>query len=629
MEDDQNDAWLTQERLEQEGFRIDIAGDGERGLAMLESGAYDAALVKYRLAGVDGPRFLKTLAKKKPGLPVVLVIGAGDASAAFEVLEQDAIDCIVKDAAGEYLERLPAVIERAIGKRRAERALREAEDRLARARDENLLMRNAIESLSDGFSLYDSEDRLVIWNENMRRTFPDLTDFIRPGMTFEAVVRAFVERGYASIGDADPEEWIPARVERHRRCVQVPDFRRPNGRWIQVNEYRTADGGTAMVRTDITERKRTEEALQESESTLRTLIDSGATDIMALLDLEGRIRAANDRTALAFGLTSASIIGRHITEFMPADVAQRRMGWFDEVLATGRAVRYEDERDGMSFDSVFSPVVGADGRVVAVAVIAHDVTERKKAERDQRRAREAAAAADNAKSEFLARMSHDMRVPLNSILGFSEMIGAEFLGPVGNRKYVEYGWDIHESGERLLSLLNDIVDLSKIEAGMFEIADDAVDVAAIVHSTTRLIDPQARAAELVMETDDMPALPLVRGDRNALTRVIENLLSNAIRFTPGGGNILLSVVLDDVGSMVIRISDTGIGIAPADISKALSPFGQIASAEINKQSGVGLGLPIVRHLVELHDGVFELESAVGAGTTAIVRLPAGRVLAGS
>ena len=748
MEDDRDDARLTQGRLEDKGFQVDIAGDGERGLAMLETGTYDALLVKYRLAGIDGLQVLRILGIREPRFSTVMVIGVGDEAAGIEAMKLGAVDCVVKDAAGEYLERLPTVIERAIEKRqRAEGALGASQARLSRAqgiahlgywewsaddddqcwseetyrilgldsgprlpshaafiarlhgddreyvlqwiaaviagthtpgiefrvlrpdgmvrwvralgetsgddedrksrfegtlqditehrmildktRHEHLLLRNAVESLSGGFSLYDADDRLVICNENMRRTFPGMTDVLRPGMPFETVMRTFVERGLAPTGDADPEEWIQARLERHRQAGLALEFQRPDGRWIQINEYRTADGGIASVRTDITERKQTEEALQESEATLRTLIDSGAADVLVLLDREGRIQAANDRAASGFGLALADLIGRRAADLLPADVARKRLDWFEEVLATGRPVLCEDVRDGRWFDSVYSPVTAADGRVVAVAVMAHDVTERRRAEEELRRAREEAAAADTAKSEFLARMSHDMRVPLNSILGFSEMIGAEMLGSVENRKYVEYGRDIHASGTRLLSLLNDIVDISKIEAGKFEISDDAVDVAAVVQSTARLIDPQARAAALALEVGVMPALPPVQGDRNALTRIVENLLSNAVRFTPGGGTIRLTAAVEAAGSMIVQISDTGIGIAEADIPKALTPFGQIGSGEINGASGAGLGLPIVRHLVQLHDGDLELESTPGAGTTVTVRLPAARVLARS
>ena len=235
--------------------------------------------------------------------------------------------------------------------------------------------------------------------------------------------------------------------------------------------------------------------------------------------------------------------------------------------------------------------------------------------------------ADKAKSEFLANMSHELRTPLNAIIGFSEAFCMELFGPLGNEQYQTYARDMEISGQHLLSIINDILDLSKIEAGTFDIEDDVVEVDRIIEVALILVEGRAEEADVEIRTEFMEDLPLLRGSRGKLQRVLVNLLSNAIKFTPSGGALTVSACNEEDGTVAIRVSDTGIGMSAAEIELALTPFGQVDGRLARKFEGTGLGLPLAKRLVELHGGELVVHSTPGQGTEITMRLPADRRLA--
>jgi signal transduction histidine kinase len=235
-----------------------------------------------------------------------------------------------------------------------------------------------------------------------------------------------------------------------------------------------------------------------------------------------------------------------------------------------------------------------------------------------------AETANRAKSEFLANMSHELRTPLNAIIGFSEVIKRGMFGPLSAR-YCSYGGDIHESGMHLLNLINEILDLSKLEAGHFELHEENVDVASIIQTSKRLVEPQAEKGKVQLSETAESNLPMIRADERRIRQVLINILSNAVKFTPEGGQVRVQSSLRSDG-LVIAISDTGIGIAPGQIPKAMEPFGQIDSKVSRKYEGTGLGLPLAKRLVELHGGTLAVESALGVGTTVTIVLPRERIV---
>ncbi len=230
-------------------------------------------------------------------------------------------------------------------------------------------------------------------------------------------------------------------------------------------------------------------------------------------------------------------------------------------------------------------------------------------------ARDEARASDRAKSEFLAAMSHELRTPLNAIIGFSEIIKNETFGPVGNVKYREFTSDIHESGQHLLDLINDILDLSKIESGTDELYEEMIEIPEVIRSALKLAGRRAEQGGIKLELNIPDRLPALRADERKLKQILVNLLSNAVKFTDAGGEVRLRTWCRMDSGHVFQIVDTGIGIAPEDIRKVFSRFGQV-DGELNRQyKGTGLGLPLAKALVEQHGGVLDLQSQVGVGTT--------------
>jgi signal transduction histidine kinase len=241
-------------------------------------------------------------------------------------------------------------------------------------------------------------------------------------------------------------------------------------------------------------------------------------------------------------------------------------------------------------------------------------------------ASDAAQAASKSKSAFLASMSHELRTPLNAVLGFSETMKGEPYGPLGSPRYLEYLDCIHTSGAHLLSLINDILDIARFDAGQGELVEDVFDPAAEIADTRRMMQPQAEKAGVTLAIDIAPELPQMRGDRRRTRQILLNLLSNALKFTKAGGRVTVRAYHTAEG-LVMQVTDTGIGIAPQDFPKALEPFGQVDSSLARKYEGTGLGLPLTRQMVELHGGHLTLDSVLGQGTSVTVTLPAWRLAA--
>ncbi len=247
--------------------------------------------------------------------------------------------------------------------------------------------------------------------------------------------------------------------------------------------------------------------------------------------------------------------------------------------------------------------------------------------RDQlERAVEDALRASRSKSDFIALMSHELRTPLNAVIGFAQMMKGEVLGPIGNRRYREYAGDIHESAMELLEMINEILDNAKFEAGQQELREENVDLAMLIDSTLRLFADRAVRHDLRLQADLASDLPLLAADRLMMRQILNNLLSNAVKFTPEGGTVTVRVGRTS-DSLWLAVQDSGIGMAPEDIPKALTPYMQIDSAQNREHRGTGLGLPLVKALAELHGGSLVIDSAPGIGTTITLFFPAARIVA--
>lgn len=271
------------------------------------------------------------------------------------------------------------------------------------------------------------------------------------------------------------------------------------------------------------------------------------------------------------------------------------------------------------------PVVDDEKHVLYYEGSLEDITKRKEAEGQLQAAKADSDVANRAKSEFLANMSHELRTPLNSIIGFSEIIRNEVFGPISPRSYLEYARDIHDSGKNLLAIINQILDISRIDAGERELKESLFDLRKVVSVALEIMMPKVTAAELTLIENGIESLPKLVGEEVAVKQMLVNILSNAVKFTPAGGRVTLGGEIDAVGNLRISVSDTGVGLGEDEIQRVMSPFGGVDGRLNKSTSGIGLGLSLVRSLMTLHGGQVEIFSQKGLGTTVTLVFPKERV----
>jgi cell cycle sensor histidine kinase DivJ len=266
------------------------------------------------------------------------------------------------------------------------------------------------------------------------------------------------------------------------------------------------------------------------------------------------------------------------------------------------------------------PATPAHNEAADIVAVTRDISERKAQERALIEARDLAESASRAKTSFLANMSHELRTPLNAIIGFSEVMTHEMFGPVGSPKYLEYSKLIHESGGHLLDLINGILDMSKIEAGKFELFEEVFDLNEIAGQAVRFVKLQAERSGVVLKLSVAPGAHKIFADKRAVKQVLINLLTNGVKFTPRGGDVRVIARRDQHG-IELAVSDSGVGISARDLERLGRPFEQVESEQVRSKEGTGLGLALVKAFAAMHGGEAVIESVLGEGTTVRVLLP--------
>ncbi len=490
------------------------------------------------------------------------------------------------------------------------------------------LLARTIGDLPEGVAIFDAAGRLVACNAPYRGLNPEIADELAIGASYAALLRAQIVRLGAT---PDPEAAVAAALAQHRDLPWRQEFRRADGTWIRIVESRTNDGGTLRLMSDISAVKNRElklAELAERNAVLATAVASVTSGIVICdatrPDLP--VTFVNAAFTRITGYSAEEAQGRNCrflqgrdTDKETVERIRRGLAQHRPVTATIRNYR----KDGRTFwnELNISPLFDAEGRVINWVGIMQDATSRMRTEDNLREAKNQAEVANRTKTEFLASMSHELRTPLNAILGFSEVMKIEFFGPLGPQ-YRQYAEDVHASGTLLLQLINDVLDISKIEAGRMELYPETVAVDELLQSCVRLLRERAGAGGVSLELAVDAGLPPLLVDRRAIKQMVNNLLSNAIKFTPKDGRVTVAARAGGDGRIDISCTDTGIGIAAADIEKVLSPFGQVDNPLSRRHQGTGLGLPIVKSLVELSGGSFRLESEPGKGTTVTLGLRA-------
>jgi len=259
--------------------------------------------------------------------------------------------------------------------------------------------------------------------------------------------------------------------------------------------------------------------------------------------------------------------------------------------------------------------------------VMRDITQWKRAEEELRAAKREAETASSHKSDFLARVSHEIRTPLNAIIGFSELMAGERFGPIGSPRYLEYAHDIGRSGKLVLDIVNDLLDISKIEAGEQEMDFGAVSLNEALLETVSILQPQANSQRVIVRTSLSSSVPDVVADLRSVKQIAINILSNAIRFTPAGGQIVVSTAYEQDGNVSLRIRDTGVGMTRHQLEQAMKPFKQVTGFQRQRGDGTGLGLPLAKAMTEANRAQFSMNSQPGQGTLVEIIFPSQRVLA--
>ncbi len=510
---------------------------------------------------------------------------------------------------------------------------REAELSAARAEAERAHARlvDGIESLSDGFLLWDAEDRLVLRNEAGSRTDAEKGDLLVPGVRFAEVMAQRVREGRIPQAKGREEAYIRERLALHQNPTGEPiEQQFEDGRWLSLRERRTRDGGIVSVRTDVTELKRRESELigarAEADQARARLIDAieSLEDGFVLWDKDDRLVLWN-QAIMRLASEPDVVAGMTFTELMRKRIAGGRIraaiGREEEYLA--ERVAWHNNPEGKPVDVLldngrWTRLRGRRTREGGMVSIRSDITESKQREADLMAARAAADAASQAKSEFLSRMSHELRTPLNAIIGFAQMLQLDRKNALSSEQR-EYSNFILSGGKHLLSLVNEVLDFARIEAGTLKLTVERVSVKTSLADIQHTMTPMAAKAGVplvVMETVDVPD---VRADELRLRQVLINLTSNAIKYNRPGGTVRLSASKHQ-GRVRFEIADSGPGISSEHHADLFQPF-QRLGAEYTSVEGTGIGLAICKRLTEAMGGSIGFTTAMGVGSTFWVDLP--------
>ncbi len=499
-----------------------------------------------------------------------------------------------------------------------------SERKLAQAKTQEAETRliDAIEALPDGFVLYDKNDRLVVCNERYRQIYATSAPSIKPGTTFEEIIRYGAEHGQYDLEGLRLDDWVKQRLEAHQSPRGVIEQQLDDGTWLRIIETVTEDGRRVGFRVDITELKEREQALTFSQSRFRTTIEA-ALDGIIVIDKQGTVVEFNPAAESIFGYERHEIVGRKMGDLIvPHRYREAHDKGIKTFLETGEGPilgkRFEIEAlhaDGREFiiEVAIQEAQGPEGPIFVGYT--RDVTDKKAAESQLIEAKERAEVANRAKASFLAMMSHEIRTPLNGVLGILNLLG-DTPGKSEQERLIRTA---QTSGKALMTIINDILDFSKLEAGKLDLDEVVFLIDQMVNGVQSLVAPRAKEKGIGLTVDFADDLPdAVYGDPGRIRQILLNLAWNAIKFTEQG-DVRIAVRKmardDDKATLRFSVTDTGIGIPDEKHSELFAEFATLDAGYSRKFGGTGLGLAICKTLVDAMGGEIDFESEVGKGST--------------
>jgi|GEM_PF-2524970 len=495
------------------------------------------------------------------------------------------------------------------------------------------LLETIVTNIDHGISVIDGDGGLVLWNQRYQDMFGYPDHLMRKGMPYADLLRFGAKR--ERLNHRDALEFVNSRLELIEKTEFEGTIRTfANGSTVWVHRAAMPGGGFVASYTDITDLKQVEAELARKSDLLTTTLDNINQGLL-VLDAGLNVALFNhaylrlmqlttDEIELGLSYRSVLQVFADKGEFASEQCTpEESIGQRLRLAKSGEIRRSVHHRPNGTIVGVYRKPMPGGGRVMTYT----DITDLKRVEAELVKARDLAETANRAKTEFLANMSHELRTPLNAIIGFSEIMESGVMGAIEDPRYIEYIHSINESGNHLLSLINDILDLSKIEVGKADMEEENLDLVTTIESCLMFVREQAEDKGLSLVSRLPPRFPPFRGDRRRLKQIFINLLQNAVKFTDPGGTVTVSLGHETGAPIHVMVEDTGIGMSAAEIPRALERFSQVGTGLQRKYEGAGLGLPLARSLAKLHGGDIEIESSEGIGTTVKVILPENRIAA--